>query len=71
MMKSKKTAVFAALALGGALLLTGCGGDQKQAAKEKTFTFATMAYGLSNENVGTNPHDTYVGWSTLRLAAAA
>lgn len=66
MMKSKKIAILAVLTLGGAVLLSGCGGEQKQASKEKTFTYGTVAYGTYNENVGTNPHDTYVGWSTLR-----
>ena len=66
MMKSKKAALFAALALGGVLLVTGCGGEKKQEAKEKVFTYATVAYGPYNENAGTNPHDSYVGWTTIR-----
>ncbi|MCR5833621.1 MAG: ABC transporter substrate-binding protein, partial [Selenomonadaceae bacterium] len=47
------------------MLMTGCGGNT---AKDdgKIFKYGTMAYGVAMENVGTNPHDSYSGWSTLR-----
>lgn len=51
------------------LLMTGCGGDnaEKSASSgEKTFIYGTIAYGVAMENVGTNPHESYSGWSTLR-----
>lgn len=48
-------------------LLTGCGNDEKSASTgEKTFIYGTVAYGVAMENVGTNPHESYSGWSTLR-----
>lgn len=65
-MNKKKLSLMLSLALGTAVLVTGCGSSGQQASKEKTFTYGTMAYGPAMENVGTNPHDTYVGWSTLR-----
>ncbi len=46
--------------------MTGCGGEEKTSNDEKIFTYGTMAYGLAMENVGTNPHESYSGWSTLR-----
>lgn len=52
--------------LSAGILFTGCGGDNKVATDEKTFTYGTMAYGVAMENVGTNPHESYTGWSTLR-----
>ena len=49
------------------LLSTGCGSADKQVnEKEKVFRYGTMAYGPAMENAGTNPHDTYYGWSTVR-----
>lgn len=42
----------------------GCG--KQGASGEKTFIYGTMAYGTAMENVGTNPHISYTGWSTLR-----
>lgn len=51
------------------LLMTGCGGssgDKTSATDEKIFTYGTVAYGVAMENVGTNPHESYSGWSTLR-----
>ena len=48
-------------------LLTGCSNDEKFASSnEKTFIYGTMAYGVAMENTGTNPHESYSGWSTLR-----
>ncbi|MBQ3434895.1 MAG: ABC transporter substrate-binding protein [Selenomonadaceae bacterium] len=50
-----------------ALMMTGCGGgEQTTSTGEKTFTYGTVAYGVAMENTGTNPHDSYSGWSTLR-----
>lgn len=65
---SRKLRAGIAMLLTVAFLTAGCGGSggQKAASDTKTFTYGTVAYGISNENVGTNPHDTYVGWSTMR-----
>ena len=65
---SRKLRAGIAMLLTAAFLTEGCGGSggEKAAGDNKTFTYGTVAYGISNENVGTNPHDTYVGWSTLR-----
>ena len=54
--------------LSTALLMSGCGSDQSAApsSTEKTFTYGTIAYGVAMENTGTNPHNSYSGWSTLR-----
>ncbi|MBR1580665.1 MAG: ABC transporter substrate-binding protein [Selenomonadaceae bacterium] len=51
-----------------ALLMSGCGSDQSSApsTNEKIFTYGTVAYGVAMENTGTNPHESYSGWSTLR-----
>ena len=59
---------FFAAICAASLLLTGCGsqGGEKSAGNEKTFTYGTVAYGVAMENVGTNPHENYSGWSTLR-----
>lgn len=50
------------------LLLTGCGssGEKISAGDKKVFTYGTVAYGVAMENAGTNPHESYSGWSTLR-----
>lgn len=63
---NKKVRILLTLALSTSILAAGCGSTRDQAGSEKTFTYGTMAYGPAMENVGTNPHDTYVGWSTLR-----
>lgn len=54
----------AALLLLCTMILGGCG--KANTAQEKTFSYGTMAYGTAMENVGTNPHEAYTGWSTLR-----
>lgn len=46
--------------------MTGCGSEQTASTNDKTFTYGTMAYGVAMENVGTNPHESYSGWSTIR-----
>ena len=58
---------FLATICAAALLMTGCvGGEKTSSTDEKTFTYGTIAYGVAMENVGTNPHESYSGWSTLR-----
>ncbi|MBQ6296544.1 MAG: ABC transporter substrate-binding protein [Selenomonadaceae bacterium] len=58
---------FLAAICAAALLMTGCGGGEKTSSTdEKTFTYGTVAYGVAMENVGTNPHESYSGWSTIR-----
>ncbi len=57
---------FLAAICAAGLLMTGCGGEKTSSTNEKTFTYGTMAYGVAMENVGTNPHENYSGWSTLR-----
>ena len=64
MKKKKITAILAAtLAMS---IFSGCGSDTQQGGDEKTFTYGTMAYGVAMENAGTNPHESYSGWSTIR-----
>ena len=50
------------------LLMTGCGenGGKSPDIGEKTFIYGTMAYGVAMENVGTDPHESYSGWSAIR-----
>ena len=64
-MMNKK--ILAAI-LSSAMLMSGCGSDQPpaQSSGEKTFTYGTVAYGTAMENTGTDPHESYSGWSTLR-----
>lgn len=66
MMNVKRKILGAILSMG--LLMSGCGSDQAAAPStdEKTFTYGTIAYGVAMENTGTNPHESYSGWSTLR-----
>lgn len=47
-------------------LMSGCGDSTKKSSEGKTFVYGTVAYGVAMENVGTNPHESYSGWSTLR-----
>ena len=65
-LKVKHTILAAIMA--SALLMSGCGSEQASApsTNEKNFTYGTVAYGVAMENVGTNPHESYSGWSTLR-----
>ena len=44
----------------------GCGNDKNNAGSEKVFRYGTTAYGPAMQNAGTNPHDSYCGWSTVR-----
>ena len=59
---------FLAAICAAGILLTGCGGENQTASltSEKIFTYGTVAYGVAMENVGTNPHESYSGWSTIR-----
>lgn len=59
--KKKLAAILAAL-----LLCAGVAGCGDKESSEKTFVYGTMAYGVAMENAGTNPHDSYTGWSTVR-----
>ena len=54
--------------LSAGLLLSGCGSDNQtsNADDKSTFVYGTVAYGVAMENAGTNPHESYSGWSTLR-----
>lgn len=51
--------------LSGGILLSGCGNNQT-ADDKTTFTYGTVAYGVAMENAGTNPHESYSGWSCIR-----
>ena len=57
---------FLAAICAAGLLMTGCGSQKEISDDKKTFTYGTMAHGVAMENVGTNPHESYSGWSTLR-----
>ena len=57
---------FLAAICAAGLLMTGCGGEKSVQSDDKTFTYGTVAYGVAMENVGTNPHESYSGWSTIR-----
>lgn len=59
--KKKLAAILAALAF-----CASAAGCAEKASSEKTFTYGTVAYGVAMENTGTNPHDSYAGWSTVR-----
>ena len=48
------------------ILLSGCGGENQTAEDKTTFTYGTVAYGVAMENAGTNPHESYSGWSCIR-----
>ncbi len=48
------------------ILISGCGSDNSTAEDKTTFTYGTVAYGVAMENAGTNPHESYSGWSTIR-----
>ena len=67
-MKKFLATICAAALLLVTMIFTGCGGGENQTASSggKTFTYGTIAYGVAMENVGTNPHESYSGWSTLR-----
>ena len=60
-----KKKIFATI-IAASALMTGCGGDNKSADDKSTFTYGTVAYGVAMENVGTDPHESYSGWSTIR-----
>lgn len=56
---------FLTILLTSGVLFSGCGND-KISEDKNTFTYGTVAYGVAMENAGTNPHESYCGWSTLR-----
>ncbi|MBQ7198776.1 MAG: ABC transporter substrate-binding protein, partial [Selenomonadaceae bacterium] len=60
----KKKILAALLSLG--ILFSGCGSEKVASDDKSTFTYGTVAYGVAMENVGTNPHESYSGWSTIR-----
>lgn len=64
-MKKKILSAILTASIGAGILFSGCGGEN-QSADNKTFTYGTVAYGVAMENAGTNPHESYSGWSTLR-----
>lgn len=59
----RKKYLAAILSMG--ILFTGCGANQVTEDKT-TFTYGTVAYGVAMENAGTNPHESYSGWSCIR-----
>ena len=62
----KKRLLAAILAAFSILTLSGCGSENQSSNEDKTFTYGTVAYGVAMENAGTNPHESYSGWSTIR-----
>lgn len=60
-----KKKILAAL-LSAGILFSGCGSEKVASDDKSTFTYGTVAYGVAMENVGTNPHESYSGWSTIR-----
>ena len=69
-MKLKSKLLTAGLIATAVVPLAACGnGGSNQGGEstgEKTFVYGTTGYGKDMLNVGTNPHDGYTGWSTLR-----
>lgn len=63
-MMKKFNQLWALCLLMVSMLTFGILGTTVQAAEP--FVYGTTAYGPSMLNVGTNPHDGYVGWSTIR-----
>ena len=57
---------FLAAILSAGIFLTGCGDEKTANDDKKTFTYGTVAYGVAMENAGTNPHESYSGWSAIR-----
>ena len=48
------------------IFFAGCSHKEEGGKGEKVFRYGTTAYGPAMENAGTNPHDTYCGWSAVR-----
>ncbi|MBP2631673.1 MAG: oppA3 [Firmicutes bacterium] len=66
-MKKMKKSLISFMIMLFCIISVGCGSlNGQNGAKEKVFRYGTTAYGVAMENAGTNPHDTYCGWSTLR-----
>ena len=70
LMKLKSKLLTAGLIATAVVPLAACGnGGSNQGGEstgEKTFVYGTTGYGKDMLDVGTNPHDGYTGWSTLR-----
>ena len=66
MLKKKFLAAILSATLATGILFSGCGEKNSASDDKKTFTYGTVAYGVAMENAGTNPHESYSGWSTLR-----
>lgn len=47
------------------MFVSACG-NEKSADNPKIFVYGTMAYGVAMGNVGTDPHNSYSGWSCIR-----
>lgn len=67
-MKLKSKMLTVGLIASAVVPLAACGNGSGQgnSTAEKTFVYGTTGYGKDMLNVGTNPHDSYTGWSTLR-----
>ncbi len=63
---SRKKLAAAITAMLAMSIFTGCGDESQKADDKTTFTYGTVAYGVAMENAGTNPHESYSGWSTIR-----
>ena len=66
MFKKKFLAAILSATLATGILFSGCGGENSASDDKTTFTYGTVAYGVAMENAGTNPYESYSGWSTLR-----
>ncbi len=55
-----------AIVLSVAVLCLSACGNEKATDDKKTFTYGTVAYGVAMENAGTDPHNSYSGWSCIR-----
>lgn len=63
---TKKWLLLTTTLLTALLLLAGCGKTGTETTGTKVFRYGTMAYGTAMQDAGTNPHDTYCGWSAVR-----
>ncbi|MCR5834365.1 MAG: ABC transporter substrate-binding protein, partial [Selenomonadaceae bacterium] len=57
---------FLAAIFATTILMTGCGDENISKDDKNTFIYGTVSYGEPMETMGTNPHENYSGWSTLR-----
>ena len=63
---SRKKLAAAITAMLSMLIFSGCDDESQKDDDKTTFTYGTVAYGVAMENAGTNPHESYNGWSTIR-----